>query len=94
MDIINFLPAKPDEKLGKHEGLFTRSYQEARAVYDAKIRSWGIEYQDNLFSSKKTTKMLLKKFILMKECKIAPVRTLLKFKAGHACILKLSDYWI
>src|SRR3990167_1062917 len=37
------------EKIGYHQGLFTRSYQEARAVYDAKIRSWEIELKDNLF---------------------------------------------
>lgn len=37
------------EKLGHHAGIYTRSYQEARAVYDAKIRSWAIEYRDNLF---------------------------------------------
>lgn len=39
----------PQEKLGKHEGLFTRSYQKSRAIYDAKIRNWAIEYRDNLF---------------------------------------------
>jgi SNF2 family DNA or RNA helicase len=60
MDIINFLPAKPDEKLGKHEGLFTRSYQEAKAVYNAKIRSWGIEYQDNLFLVKNNKNVIEK----------------------------------
>lgn len=32
-----------------HDGLFTRSYQEARADYDARIRSWDIEYKDRLF---------------------------------------------
>lgn len=37
------------EKLGYHAGLYTRSYQEVRAIFDAKIRSWAIEYRDNLF---------------------------------------------
>lgn len=37
------------ERLGHHNGIFTRSYQEARSLFDAKIRSWAIEYKDNLF---------------------------------------------
>lgn len=36
-------------KMGTHAGIYTRSYQEARAIYDAKIRNWDIEYKDNLF---------------------------------------------
>lgn len=37
------------EKLGYHAGIYTRSYQEVRAIYDARIRNWAIEYRDNLF---------------------------------------------
>lgn len=37
------------EKIGNHLGIYTRSYQEVRAVFDSKIRSWAIEYIDNLF---------------------------------------------
>lgn len=38
-------------KLGHHNGVFTRSYQEARAIFDAKIRSWEISHslEDKLF---------------------------------------------
>ncbi|TXG77694.1 DEAD/DEAH box helicase [Candidatus Dojkabacteria bacterium] len=43
------LNGDPQEKLGYHGGIYTRSYQEVRAIYDAKIRSWAIEYRDNLF---------------------------------------------
>lgn len=52
------LNGSSQEKLGHHNGLFTRSYQEARSIYDAKIRNWAIEYRDNLFyvtSSQETT---------------------------------------
>ncbi len=52
------LNGSSQEKLGHHNGLFTRSYQETRAIYDAKVRNWAIEYRDNLFyvtSSKETT---------------------------------------
>lgn len=52
------LNGSSQERLGYHNGLFTRSYQEARAIYDAKIRNWAIEYRDNLFyvtTSKETT---------------------------------------
>lgn len=51
------------EKLGYHAGIYTRSYQEARAIHDAKVRSWAIELRDNLFyvtnSKEKTEKVYL-----------------------------------
>lgn len=47
-----YLVGNVKERIGYHQGLYTRSYQEARAVYDAKIRSWEIEYKDNLFTVK------------------------------------------
>lgn len=37
------------EKMGRHNGLYTRSYQEAKAQYNSKIRNWDIEFKDNLF---------------------------------------------
>ena len=43
------LKGDPEIKMGRHEGLYTRSYQEVRALYDAQIRNWEIEYIENLF---------------------------------------------
>lgn len=37
------------EKIGRHNGLYTRSYQEVKASYNARIRNWNIEFKDNLF---------------------------------------------
>lgn len=39
-------------KLPRHDGIYTKSYQEARAIYDARIRNWEITYDNNLFSVK------------------------------------------
>ena len=36
-------------KLERHNGAFTRSYQEVRAKYDANIRNWNITYANDLF---------------------------------------------
>ena len=43
------LKGSKDEKVGYHRGIFTKSYQEARAIYDAKIRNWEIELSGPLF---------------------------------------------
>lgn len=43
------LVGNTEAKLHKHDGIYTRSYLVARATYDAAIRSWHIEFQDNLF---------------------------------------------
>lgn len=40
------------EKIGFHQGVYTRSYQIARAIFDAKIRNWEITLVDNLFHVK------------------------------------------
>lgn len=56
--MIFSLVGSTEEKIGSHLGLFTRSYQETRALYDAKIRNWEIEYKDNIFLVKNSENVL------------------------------------
>lgn len=46
------LNGNPAEKLGRHNGIYTKSYQLSKAAREAKIRNWEIEILERTFSVK------------------------------------------
>lgn len=57
-------------KLPSNNGIYTRSYQEARAVLDALVRNWTIDYIDNLYHVQDSKEKIEKVYIdsVIKNC--------------------------